>query len=92
MTSDKITILDRGAKWLERGIKETIHIRVENATLNRERVPHIWDTLLARHLRRPPHPLVASSNNSLVAVNRIPGEVESLVVLLQGCADTEAEL
>ena len=43
-------VLDHEDRWIERGIKEAIYIRVHRPDLNRDTrrylLPHIWDNLL----------------------------------------------
>ena len=50
VTPGNVKILSRDEKWLDRGIKEAIHIRIHQPTLNRDagrhQLPHIWDSLL----------------------------------------------
>ena len=47
---DKVKILARENKWFERGIRESIKIRIHQPSLNRDggryQLPHIWDSLL----------------------------------------------
>ena len=50
VTMDSVQILDREERWFERGVKEAIHIRVNQPDLNRDggrfQLPHVWDGLL----------------------------------------------
>lgn len=46
----EVEVLDHEDRWIERGIKEAIYIRVHRPDLNRDTgrylLPHIWDNLL----------------------------------------------
>ena len=46
----EVEVLDREDRWIERGIKEAIYIRVHRPDLSRDTgrylLPHIWDNLL----------------------------------------------
>ena len=54
MCLENISVLDHEPKWFDHGVKEAIYIRAQSPTLNRDggryQLPHIWDTLLAKHL------------------------------------------
>ena len=44
------------ARWFERGVKESIYIRVYSPTLNRDggryQLPPLWDSTIKRHVKR----------------------------------------
>ena len=51
---DKVKVLDREPKYLERGIRESIYIRALKPSLNRDggryRLPAVYDKLLRSHI------------------------------------------
>ena len=57
---DKVKILDRDPRYLERGIKEAIYIRTHKPTLNRDRgrynLPKVFDPVLGSHVRKVVNP------------------------------------
>ena len=57
---DKVKILDRDPRYLERGIKESIYISTHKPTLNRDRgrynLPKVFEPVLGSHFRKVVNP------------------------------------
>ena len=53
---DKVRILEVEPKWFERGVRETIQIRMNNPTLNKDagryNLPSVWNNTLKKLGRR----------------------------------------
>ena len=53
----KTSILDRDARWFQRGIREAIYIRAQKPTLNRNAgrytLPVVWDNIISLHANQP---------------------------------------
>ena len=53
LDSDNIKILDRESRWFERGVRESIQIRVRSPSLNRDRgrhhLPSVYDSIVQSH-------------------------------------------
>ena len=52
---ENVQILDRDARWFERGVKESIYIRANKPDLNRDagrnQLPTIWDNLIRSRVK-----------------------------------------
>ena len=55
---EKTRILDRDARWFQRGIREAIYIRAQKPTLNRNAgsytIPVVWDPIISLHACNQP--------------------------------------
>ena len=62
MDRDCVKILDQEHRWFERGVKEAIHIRAHQPTLNRDRgrhiLPAVYNSLVRSQGREFAHDLV----------------------------------
>ena len=52
---DKVQILDREPRWFERGVKEAIHIRANQPSLNKDggryKLPKVYDPVITSHFK-----------------------------------------
>ena len=64
---DKTRILAVEPRWFERGVKEAIHIRLNNPTLNRDggryNLPPVWNNLLKSQTSGGPRPRASHSQH-----------------------------